>query len=176
MPPRVVIAAPATSHHHQQSRSAHMNQQQGPFSLSMPISEKTTADISFVIVDQFSGLPDVTLYEDKNTTANRLVNSCRPLFETMDAPEGFWSDNQPFKAAFFQDSLAKFNVSWHSSSPHYPKSNGRAEAEIKQIKKLVCVSKTDGRVDPDKMAKALMLFRNAPRCGGGPSPAESVFN
>jgi hypothetical protein len=129
-----------------------------------------------LIVDQFSGWPDVTLYEDKNTTANRLVNSCRPLFETMGAPEGFWSDNQPFKAAFFQDSLAKFNVSWHSSSPHYPKSNGRAEAEIKQIKKLVCGSKTDGRVDPDKMAKALMLFRNAPRCGGGPSPAESVFN
>jgi hypothetical protein len=25
------------------------------------------------------------------------------------------------------------------------------------------------------MAQALMLFRNAPRCGGGPSPAESVF-
>ncbi len=25
------------------------------------------------------------------------------------------------------------------------------------------------------MAHALMLFRNAPRCGGGPSPAESVF-
>jgi hypothetical protein len=76
-------------------------------------------------------LPDVTLYEDKNTTANRLVNSCRPLFETMEAPVGFWSDNQPFKAAFFQDFLDKFNVSWNSSSPYYPKSNGRAEAEIK---------------------------------------------
>jgi hypothetical protein len=111
-----------------------------------------------MIVDQFSGWPDVTL----NTTANRLVNSCRPLFETMGAPEGFWSDNQPFKSAFFQDFLAKFNVSWHSSSPYYPKSNGRAEAGIKQIKKLVCGSKTDGRVDPDKLAQALMLFRNAP--------------
>ena len=129
-----------------------------------------------VIVDQFSGWPDVTLYDDKNTSANRLVNSCRPLFATMGAPEGFWSDNQPFKAAFFQDFLAKFNVSWHSSSPHYPQSNGRAEAEIKQIKKLVCGSKTDGRVDPDKLAQALMLYRNAPRCGGGPSPAESLFN
>jgi hypothetical protein len=129
-----------------------------------------------VIVDQFTGWPDVALYDDKNTTANRLVNSCRPLFATMGAPEGFWSDNQPFKAAFFQDFLAKFNVSWHSSSPHYSKSNGRAETEIKQIKKLVCGSRTDGKLDPDKLAQALMLFRNAPRCGGGPSPAESLFN
>ena len=129
-----------------------------------------------VIVDQFSGWPDVTLYDDKNTSANRLVNSCRTLFATMGAPEGFWSDNQPFKAALFQDFLTKYQVSWHSSSPHYPKSNGRAEVEIKQIKKLVCGSKTDGRVDPDKLTQALMLFRNAPRCGGGPSPAESVFN
>jgi hypothetical protein len=126
-----------------------------------------------VIVDQFSGWPDVTLYDDKNTTANRLVNSCQPLFATMGAPEGFWSDNQPFKAAFFQDFLAKFNVSWHSSSPHYSKSNGRAEAEIKQIKKIVCGSRTDGTIDPDQ---ALMLFCNAPRCGGVPSPAESLFN
>jgi hypothetical protein len=102
------------------------------------------------------------LYEDNNTTANRLVNSCQPLFETIGAPKGFWFDIQTFKAAFFQDFLTKFNVSWQSSSPHYPKSNGRAEAEIKQIKKLVCGSKTDGRVDPDKLAQALMLFRNAP--------------
>ena len=93
----------------------------------------------------------------------------------MGAPEGLWSDNQPFKAAAYQDLLRKYNVSWHSSSPHYPQSNGRAEAEIKQIKKLVCGSKVGGRWDADQMAHALMLFRNAPRCGGGPSPAESVF-
>ena len=125
-----------------------------------------------VIVDQLSGWPDVTLYDDKNTTANRLVNSCRPLFAAMGAPEGFWSDNQPFKAALFQDFLTKYQVSWHSSSLHYSKSNGREEAEVKQIKEIVCGSRTDSRIDPDKLAQALMLFRNAPRCGGGPSPAE----
>ena len=128
-----------------------------------------------VIVDQFSGWPDVTMYGDKNTTAHRLANSSRAFFSTMGAPEGLWSDNQPFKAAAYQDLLRKYNVSWHSSSPHYPQSNGRAEAEIKQIKKLVCGSKVGGRWDADQMAHALMLFRNAPRCGGGPSPAESVF-
>jgi transposase InsO family protein len=80
------------------------------------------------------------------------------------------SDNQPFKAAEFQDFLRTYNVSWHSSSPHYPQSNGRAEAEIKQIKKLICGSKVGGKWDAEKMSQALMLFRNAPRCGGGSSP------
>jgi hypothetical protein len=115
------------------------------------------------------------MYNDKNTTAYRLANSSRTFFSTMGAPEGLWSDNQPFKADEFQQVLRKFNVTWHSSSPHYPQSNGRAEAEIKEIKKLVSGSKVGGRWDADKMAQALMLFRNAPRCGGGPSPAESVF-
>ena len=128
-----------------------------------------------VIVDQFSGCPDVTMYNDKNTTAHRLINSSRAFFATFSAPEGFWSDNQPFKAAAFQDFLRTYNVSWHSSSPHYPQSNGRAKAEIKQIKKLICGSKVGGKWNADKMIQALMLFRNAPRCGGGPSPAESVF-
>ena len=128
------------------------------------------------IVDQYTGWPDVTVYGDKNTTASRLANSCRALFSVMGAPVGFWSDNQPFKATFFQDFLTKFNVAWHSSSPHYPQSNGRAEAEIKQIKKLVQGAKTDGKIDLDKLAQSLMLYRNAPRCGGGPSPAESLFN
>ena len=88
-----------------------------------------------VIVDQFSGWPDVSIYDGKNTTAHRLAKSSRALFSTMGAPEGLWSDNQPFEAAEYQDFLRKYNVSWHSSSLHYPQSNGRAEAEIKPIKK-----------------------------------------
>ena len=112
------------------------------------------------------------MYNDKNSTAYRLVNSFRTFFSTMGAPEGLWTDNQPFKAAEFQDLLREFNVSWHSSSPHYSQSNVRAEAKIKAIKKLVSGSTVGGKWDANKMAHA---FRNAPRCGGGPSPAESVF-
>lgn len=42
-------------------------------------------------------------------------------------------------------------------------------------KKLICGSKVGGKWDADKMRQALMLFQNAPRCGGGPSPVENVF-
>lgn len=43
------------------------------------------------------------------------------------------------------------------------------------MKSLVIGSKINGKWDADRMAQALLLFRNAPRCGGGASPAEAVF-
>ena len=41
-----------------------------------------------VIVDQFSGEPEVTMYNDRNTTAYRLGNSSRAFCATFGAPEG----------------------------------------------------------------------------------------
>jgi hypothetical protein len=86
-----------------------------------------------------------------------------------------YSDNSPFKAAEFQLFLKDWGISFGSSSPHYHQSNGRAEASIKSMTKLVKGSRSGGQVDPDKLAKAILLFRNAPRYGGA-SPAQLVFN
>ena len=57
----------------------------------------------------------------------------------------------------------------------YHQSNGRAEAAIKSMKKLVIGSRTGGQPDPDKLATAILLFRNAPRYGAA-SPTQLVFN
>ena len=116
------------------------------------------------------------MFDDKRTNAYRLINATRDFFASTGAiPIRIWTDNQPFQAAEFQDFLKRFGVAWGSSSPHYAQSNGRAEAEIKTMKSLVTGSKTNGKWDADKMAQELLLFRNAPRCGGGASPAEAVF-
>jgi hypothetical protein len=116
----------------------------------------------------------VTLYEDNNTTANRLVNSCQPLFETIGAQKGFWLDIQTFKAAFFQHFLTKFNVSWQSSSPHYRiQRPSRSRNKTNQETRLRLQNRWQSRSrqagpSPDAVSER-------PRCGGGPSPAESVF-
>jgi hypothetical protein len=129
-----------------------------------------------VIVDQFSGWPAVTTFPDKHTTARRLINSFRSFFmDTGGAPVKIFSDNSPFKAAELQDFLRDWGVAFGSSSPHYHQSNGRAEAAIKSMNKLIIGSRTGGQPDPDKLAKAILLFRNAPRYGGA-SPAQLVFN
>jgi hypothetical protein len=129
-----------------------------------------------VIVDQFSDWPAVTMFADKNTTARRLINAFRAFFmDTGGAPVKIYADNSPFGAAELQSFLRDWGVSFGSSSPHYHQSNGRAEAAIKSMKKLVIGSRTGGQPDPDKLAKAILLFRNAP-CYGGASPAQLVFN
>jgi hypothetical protein len=113
---------------------------------------------------------------NKNTTARRLIDEFRSFFVSIGGgPIKIWSDNGLFPAAEFQDFLRDWKVGWESSSPHYPQSNGRAEAGIKAIKALVAGSRTGGTFDQNKMAKALLLYRNAPRMGIQ-SPAQLIFN
>lgn len=129
-----------------------------------------------VIVDQFSGWPAITMFSYKNTTARRLINSYRTFFvDTGGAPVKIYSINTPFGAAELQFFLRDWGVVFGSSSPHYHQSNGRAKAAIKSMKKFVIGSRTGGQPDPDKLAKAILLFRNAPRYGGA-SPAQPMFN
>lgn len=116
------------------------------------------------------------MFTDKQTTARRLVEEFREFFVSIGgAPVKLWSDNSLFPSAEFQDFLRDWNVAWGSSSPHFPQSKGRAEVGIKSIKSLVTGSRTGGKFDKNKMAKALLLYRNAPRLGLQ-SPAQLVFN
>ena len=129
-----------------------------------------------IMVDQFSGWPHVVPFANMNTSARQVIDAARQFFSNVGAPVKFWSDNGPqFKAAEFKQFLKDWQIIPGTSSPHYAQSNGRAEAEVKTMKKLIAGSSSSGTFDPDKFAKALLLFRNAPRLGGA-SPAQLVFN
>jgi hypothetical protein len=89
-----------------------------------------------VIVDHFSGWPHFKMFQDKSTSAARLIDEFRNFFTAIGgAPVKLWSDNSIFP------------------SPHYPQSNGRAGAGIKAIKALVTGSRTGGSFDKNKMAR-----------------------
>ena len=128
-----------------------------------------------VIVDQFSGWPHVVLFENSNTTARRLITVVRSYFAGVGALVKFWSDNDTnFTAAKFEDFLRNWGVDHEKSYPHYPQSNGIAEAGVKHMKKLLETCWTAGAFNEDKFVKGLVLFWNAPRSGGA-SPAQLVF-
>lgn len=128
-----------------------------------------------VLVDQYSGWPHVVVFKDEKTTARRVIDAVRAFFISVGVAVKFWSDNGPqFASAEFAQFLREWGVSAGTSSPHFPQSNGIAEAGIKSIKKLLAGSWTAGAFDEDEFGKAILLFRNAPR-NGGPSPAQMVF-
>ena len=129
-----------------------------------------------IMVDQFSGWPHVVAYPNINTSAKQVIEAARQFFSNVGAPVKFWSDNGPqFVAAEFKKFLEDWGIIGGTSSPHYAQSNGRAEAEVKTMKKLIVGFSASGSYDPEKFAKAILLFRNTPRLGGL-SPSQIVFN
>jgi len=71
----------------------------------------------------------------------------------------------------FRRFAEKYDFQHTTSSPHYPQSNGRAEAAVKTIKKLF-EKATEDREDPHL---ALLAFRNTPTEQLGASPAQIMF-
>ena len=59
------------------------------------------------------------------------------------------------------------------SSAHYHQSNGRAEVGVKSMKRLLRGNTgRKGAIDTDKVAQALLQYRNTPLRGINKSPAE----
>ncbi len=62
-----------------------------------------------------------------------------------------------------------------TSSPTYPQSNGKNEATVKSMKKLICTSWMRNCLDDGKLAQALLQYRNTPSQRDGLSPAQKLF-
>ena len=60
------------------------------------------------------------------------------------------------------------------SSPHYPKSNGHAEAHVKQVKHLIMKTTSNGNLDTEDFDRGLLEIRNTPNASGK-SPAQIVY-
>lgn len=81
------------------------------------------------------------------------------------------SDNNPFNSADFRSFAQKYDFKHTTSSPHYPKSNGKIENAVKTAKRLM-EKATEDHEDP---FMALLAWRNTPSEQLGPSPAQILF-
>jgi len=86
------------------------------------------------------------------------------------------SDQGPqFTSKIFQDFSKEWGFQHITSSPRYPQSNGKIEATVKSMKKLIEASWTGARLDEGKLARALLQYRNTPSRRDGLSPAQKLF-
>jgi hypothetical protein len=74
-----------------------------------------------IIADQYSGLPDVIPFPNKNTTARRVVDAVREFFiRGPGNPVKFWSDHRrQFNDVELKNFAKDWGVSIVNSAPHY---------------------------------------------------------
>lgn len=132
--------------------------------------------IYVVYADRFSGWTEVASTKS-SSNSKTICDIFRRYFISFGVPEELASDGgPPFQSSEFSNFLRIWNITHRCSSAYYPQSNGRAEAAVKYMKRILTTNiSIDGSLDKDPVAKALLLHRNTPSHDIGASPAELLF-
>ena len=115
-----------------------------------------------ILVDYYSSWPEVYLLRSPNS--KWVVEATKEAFAHLGISEDevISENGSQYSSREYQ----RFSKDWEfqhtTSSPHYPKSNGLAEATVKIIKVLI---KKSNRSNKD-IQKGLLIIRNTPLSGG----------
>ena len=106
-----------------------------------------------------------------NTSTQAVIKELGMIFTEFGRPFVLKSDNGPrYSSREFHDFLEFYQVHHITSSPHYPQSNGFAEALVGISKKLMEKSVKDGK----PWNYGLLEYRVTPVSGNLPSPLEAL--
>jgi len=128
-----------------------------------------------VYTDHLSGWPCIDCL-GLSTTSSDVIRPLRRWFADVGVPQQIITDGGPqFSSTQFSAFCKRWQVDHEQSTPHYPQSNGKAEAAVKAMKRLVQKTTVNGNLDVDEFRKALLEWRNTPgECGQ--SPAQVLFD
>ena len=112
----------------------------------------------------------------QNTQTHRLITALRQTFCRTAVPDILWSDGGPqFTSTLFNNFAVQWGFKHQTSSPRYPQSNGKIEATVKSMKKLLAASWDHRHLNEEKLCGALLQYRNTPSRKDGLSPAQKLF-
>ena len=129
-----------------------------------------------IMVDCYTDWPSIQLM-NQNPTTHSLTSALRDYFARTAVPDVLWSDGGPqFRSHQFAEFLQGWGVEHKMSSPRYPQSNGKAEATVKSMKKLIKrATKRSGVIDQYQLARSLLQYRNTPSRKDNVSPAQKLY-
>ena len=88
-----------------------------------------------------------------------MVQAVINNFVELGVPMRLRSDIGPqFEAGAFQAASKRWGVAWGNSTPHYPQSNGHAEAAVKAVKELVLKLAPSGDLSSVDFLAGLLEF------------------
>ncbi|XP_068216653.1 uncharacterized protein [Palaemon carinicauda] len=98
-----------------------------------------------------------------------------PTNREVGVPLRLRTDGGPqFTSREFADFAERWGVHHITSSPHYPQSNGHAEAAVKAVKHLILKTAPSGNIDCEAFDRGLLELRNMPNHSGR-SPAQILY-
>ena len=112
-------------------------------------------------------------YFPGSSASQEIINLLREFFHRFGIPEEISMDGGPnLDSKAVLSFLSAWGVRRRLSSAYYPQSNGRAEAAVKTAKRIISGNTgTKGNINTDKIARALLQYRNTPIKGTDTSPA-----
>ena len=112
-----------------------------------------------VLVDCYTDWPTIVPM-GSDTSATKLIAAMTELFCRTAIPDTFWSDGGPqFTSKQFHRFSARWGFRHCISSPYYPQSNGKAEATVKSMKKIIRASWNGRYLEEDRLCRALLQYR-----------------
>ena len=130
-----------------------------------------------ITTDQYSGYPNISS-TGKTCNTKQVISATLELITYFSIPEIIYSDGGPqfLKDGEFDQFCKEWGIKHVLSSPYMPRSNGHAEAAVKQMKKLIRANiSTNGILNKPSCLAGLQVFRNTPRSPTGISPNEMIF-
>ena len=139
-----------------------------------------------ILVDCYSDWPDI-IPMGHNTTTPHFNAVLRQSFCRIGVPDILWSSATLVcltsfgltKATIHSQSVPRICQEVGISTPHilslYSQSNGKAEATVKSMKKLIRAAWTGRSLDEDTVKRALLQYQNTPSRKDGLSPAQKLF-
>ena len=123
-----------------------------------------------ITVDYYSNFWEIDYLE--NTKACVVIRKLKAHFARYGLPSIVMSDNGPqFISEEFKNFAVNYDFEHVTSSPHYPRSNGKAESAVKMAKRLLVKAVESGK-DP---YLAILDYRNTPMQESDFSPAQGCL-
>ena len=124
-------------------------------------------------VDRLTGFAELAHYTS-STASSHIINTIREFYHRWGVAEEISLDGGPnLRSSETTRWLNSWGTEIRKSSSYYPQSNGRAEAGVKSLKRLLRGNTGhNGSINTDNVARALLQYRNTPLRGIHKSPAE----
>ncbi|XP_028413869.1 uncharacterized protein K02A2.6-like [Dendronephthya gigantea] len=121
-------------------------------------------------VDYFSNFFELDQLRSK--TSDEVIGKLKSHFSRYGVPDQLITDNgPPYNSGVFCEFAREFEFEHITSSPGYPKSNGKSENAVRTAKRLMKKAKESGR----DLYLSLLDWRNTPSEGIGYSPVQRLF-